>query len=283
MQKLVPFVLLSVVLAACSSGPSDSVMQADLKSSLPSFFEMTSFEVKDKENQGSKADPLFSGRVKARIKAAEATYTAEPTIPSFSFFAPSRNQTKVTYLQKKLSKGDETDIYGVVKATKYEDTWKFVFRLDNSITTLGQPKSAFDGTAFERGSDEEKKYKQAQVARLAEDKKATLLRVFGQETGGYMTGAFNNPFTLRFSNTQENSKTVSGSIIFPRGIIKGFTGSYSDDELKLVVNKMIQGSDTVGVGTEYNFRISELNPDSRRINGTYKHTDNRVGELLLNL
>lgn len=282
MKRIMPLVALSVVVTGCSSGPSDSALQADLKSSLPTYFELKSFEAKDKENQGSKAEPLFSARIKARIRAAEATYTAEPTVPSFSFFALP-NENKVTYLQKKLEKGEETDIYGVVRATKYEDSWKFVFRLDNSIRDLGQPKSAFSGTAFERGSEEEKKYKQAQEAQLAEDRKATLLRIFRQETGGYMTGAFNTSFSLKFKPTQENSQTVSGNIIFPGGTIKGFTGSYTDDELKFVVDKVVQGADKVGTGTEYTFRITELAPNTRRVNGTYKHTDNRVGELLLNL
>ncbi len=106
-------------------------------------------------------------------------------------------------------------------------------------------------------------------------------RFFEGEHQGYLSGAFYGKTIIQFSSTDPNK--IEGQLIFPSGVIKEFSGTLNENELKFKVNRFVQGEDKTGLGTVYILRIGELLPSTRRIEGTYQHVDNRTGEVFFNL
>lgn len=281
MMKRTILFFISLSLLGCSAqGPSRNEITKALEAELPGYFDVNQIDVEETENLGTKTEPIFKTRFKSEVQAKQDTFIPENASPSFSFV---RTKPKVTYLVPKLKQGETEDIYGVASASRYRDKWNISFNFDNPPSQYGQPKNFFEGQAFVKGSNEEKEYNKKVEEQKKADKLATLNRFFNGEFQGTMTGAFFARPIIKFTSASVDNNKVEGQLIFRGGIIKGFSGSFNEEELTFKVDRLIQGEDKTGVGTNYTLRISDLGPDTRRIEGTYKHVDNRTGNIAFSL
>ncbi len=281
MKRPLLLIIASVLLVSCGpKGPSSSEIVKKMETDLPGFWEVHNFKIEEEENLGSKTDPVYKARFKTQLRAEEDTFVPEESVSKFFPFSP---QPKVTYLNPSLEKGDTEEFYGVLAAEQYQDGWKIVFKFDNPPSEFGKPKSFYKGTAFVKGSKEEKAYQQQLAEQAEQDRIATLNRFFKGEHRGYLSGDLWGNATIKFTSASADKENVEGQFIFQRGVIKGFTGKLTPDELTLTVDRYIQGEDKTGLGTIYTLRISELTPQTPRIEGTWKHIDNRTGKVYFKL
>jgi hypothetical protein len=166
--------------------------------------------------------------------------------------------------------------------------WRTDFRFDNEpMAGLGQPRSFFRGKTVLKNSKEEQVYKTELEKQAEEERKESLAKFTSKEFAGefkpYAYSYRSAPFTIRFTsvkpNTQYKSAQISGQISFQQGATKGFTGTWTENELQFKVDKMIKGNDSFGTGTEYAFLTKDFDSYSNKLKGQWKHTNNTTGDV----
>jgi hypothetical protein len=281
-SSLLVIVLLTLSVSGCSQlGPNDEDIKKSLQGNIPAYLNVDSISFENRENLGTNSDPTIQGRFKAVLNLKEDTYNSV----SRPDLIRLKNASSVTFIVPAEKKGKIVELYGVEISKKYADTWQTAFKPDNDpISSLGKPRAFFNGKTVLANSSEEKAFLD-DVDRQAEtERKSFLSRLFSNEVSGSMNG--NNPFfissfKIRFSGSVENEK-LSGQIIFPGGVIKGFDGTLSKKELKFTVNKYVQGKDPFGLGTVYIFPVNSIDPSNPILDGAWKHIDGRTGEIKIN-
>ena len=278
-KNLAIVVISSSLLMSCAiEGPSKRDIKRSMETQLPGFWDVSFLEREETENLGTKTEPLYKIRFKAKLKTEQNIFTQD-RLSNFS----RQGQGGVTYLEPKLSKGTSRDFYGVVSASKHQAGWRMSFKFDSSPDLLGQPREFYPGRTIIKGSEEEDQYQRELAEKAQADKLATLNRFFSGEHRGYMSGDLYGRPTIRFTSASVETDKVEGQLIFSKGVIKGFSGSFSENELTFEIKNVVQGEDKIGIGTIYTLRIGELKPNTRKIKGTYKHIDNRTGDVYFNL
>lgn len=281
---LIVFAFIVATTLGCSQlGPSDDEMKKSLQGNIPTYWNIDSISLENKENLGSASDPTVQGRFKAKLSLKEDTF--KPVVGADSFrLTFGSNVTFVTLAEKK---GKLVDLYGVETSKKYTNTWKTEFKPDNDpITSLGKPRSYFNEKTVLANSPEEKAFF-AEAEKQAENERMTFLsKLFSTVNEGSMFRK--NPllisdFKISFNSGKEENNKLSGKMTFRGGVVKGFDGILSKKELKLTVNKFIQGTDTLGLGTVYTFPVASINPRNPVLEGVWNKPGEGAGEVKIDL
>lgn len=286
MNMKILFLILAVLplLPSCAaSGPSSSEVEKHLDSQAKGLWDFRDVKIVDSRTEKNGEAEAVYLTFKATGENSEPTYDLETSIPSVSPFSRD-SSPQLQYVKELHPAGTKLDMNGNVLLIKEDGKdWQSSVKLNPALKLQGVPASSLGPNQVLRGSPEEKKFlaQQKETARL--DREATLTRFFTQETNGYLSGDFRGPIQLRFTEVDEQARQVAGQMTFAKGVIKSFSGKYTDRELSFITDQVVQGEDGVGVGTQYSFLIESLEPSTRKIQGTYGHRDRRSGEVYVNL
>lgn len=278
--------LFLTLLTACSQlGPDDGVLKKSLQLSLPAYWEVGSLNLENRENLGTQSDPSVQSRFKAIVRLKEDTFNEVESSNSDSY--SSKEAKSVIFISQSERKGKAVELYGVASSRQYMDSWRTDFRFDNEpMAGLGQPRSFFRGKTVLKNSQEEQVYKVEQEKQAEKERKESLEKFTSKEfTGDFRLSYTSYPFTIRFTSvkpdTQYKNAQISGQIAFQQGATKGFSGTWSENEVQFKVDKVVKGSDSFGIGTEYSFLTKDFDSYSNKLKGQWKHTNNATGDVAI--
>lgn len=280
--------LLSVslfVLQSCSSEPSSRLVEKQLDGNGEGLWDFKNVEIVDSRSEKEGKSKAAYVQFKAIAVNSEPTYELEASSVSSSLlFRPKREQALeyVKVLHEKDSKVNMSGKMLMVRDPQTKD-WASTISFSKPLRNQGVPESKLSPRQVLKGSSEEKQLLKQKAESQKLDQEATLKRFFSQESRGYRKGDLRGSIKLRFDETDYDAKTVKGQITISRGVIKSFSGTFTDRDLVFTTDQVIQGEDDIGVGTKYTLSIESLQPSTRQIQGTYGHSDRRSGELTVNL
>ncbi|MEW6208780.1 MAG: hypothetical protein AB1631_10460 [Acidobacteriota bacterium] len=164
MLHLLGIAVILLVLSSCSgsgsgsqqkNGPPQLLWQEQLASRLPKPWLLDSFDIEASQNVGTEVEPIWRSRFKAICKLDADT------------FAQAEKRADVLFLHQTGKKGQTRDIYGISTTRRYADSWQIQFSLEgNSLSNVGQPRSAFNGTSVVEGTSEEAEIKRTLLAEV---------------------------------------------------------------------------------------------------------------------
>lgn len=268
-----------VFLQACSSGPTSKTVKNQLDISSKGTWDFEDVEILESRSE----EPLTAVKFKATGVNSEPTFLPEkPSVSSF-FLQPKKDSLE--YVRLLHDKGSKVSMSGsmALKRDPETDKWTSNTFFTVPLAKHGVPKSQLQPRQVLRGSKEEEQFQSQQSEEQRLDREATLKRFLSQESKGYMSGDFRGSIQLRFDEVDDLAKTFKGQATYSRGVIKGFSGKYSDRDLVFTTDREIQGKDDVGVGTKFSLLIESLQPSTRQIRGTYGHQDRRSGKVIVTL
>lgn len=277
----VPIISL-IAIAGCSQlGPSNADIKKELQAELPAYLEVTSLDVKERENTGSKVDPNIQARFKVTIKMKEDTFRR-------SLISPTLHQTRkplqeVIFLNREKRKDEVVELYGLLASQKFEDSWKTSFKYDSTVI-VGEPRSSFVGKTVINSSPEEEAYNKEVAEQVKAEKNELLSLLLNKEVQGQWVN-YNGQIPFKISLTSGNSgdDKIVGKIAFDKGAVKGFEGTLTPKEMKFTINRVIQGEDNFGIGTVYTFPLREEDIKQGKINGSWIHTNSDIGSISIYL
>lgn len=275
-----------VAIAGCGQlGPSNSDIKKELQSRLPAYLEVSSLNVEDRENTGSKAGPNIQGRFKTSLKMKDDTFK--------KIYKSNLNKTwkpveDVTYLTPVKRKGESVEFYGLLASEKFEDSWKTSFAFDNNDVpgTIGTPRSSFVGKTVISNSPEEAAYNKEVAAQIKAERNELLASLLNREhQGTWRSGSFysSHKFKIRLTSGSPDTENITGEITFLPDTVKSFAGTLSHKGLNFTINKVVRGEDTFGTGTVYEVPIEAENIKLEELDGTWRHTDGSEGRITIYL
>jgi hypothetical protein len=145
-----------VVLTSCSPiGPNNLEIQASLQNQLPSQWEISSLEIKERENTGNKVEPNVSARFQAVAKLKEDTFIDSGKLDSVD----SDLQQEVTFVSKSENKGKTVDLYGTSNSRLVSEKWQTNFQFtSNPTTSAGSPRTSFGDRTILKDSKEQEEF-----------------------------------------------------------------------------------------------------------------------------
>ena len=160
------------------NGPSYVDVEKIFSKALPSYWELTSFNVTASESAGTKVRPIWYYRFKATVKLIEDT------------FEESRKIYDATFIIRIRKMGESKELYGIATATLKAEQWNLFFDLEENLpVNIGKPRSAFSGKTVVEGTNEEKEFKDNLVSKLGNknipdrEQIARALIILGDEYG----------------------------------------------------------------------------------------------------
>ncbi len=254
-------------------GPSRSDLKKQLQNQLPSYWEITSIDIKGKQNTGTNVEPRISQRFHAKAKLKEDTFFETSQIDSL----PAKKQNNVVFLNASERRGKEVELYGLSTSSLVAEKWQSSFRIDvNPTFNYGQPRNSFSGKTVLRNSREEAEFVST-IQKQLEEEKATLLSAL--RSGSWLSGTWVEPsggynlgdevradMQVRFTSFEESSGKLAGEIKFSSSV-KRFEGTFRGDEINFKTVSVVQGNDKFGLGTEYKFTLDS----SDTMRGTWSH------------
>lgn len=274
-----------LVFQSCSSEPSASLVEKQLDADGAGLWNFKDVEIVDSRSEKEGESKAAYVKFKAIAVNSEPTYELEASSVRSSFLFRPKRESELEYVKVLHEKDTEVNMSGnmlMVRDPKTKD-WASTISYSTPLRKQGVPKSKLSPRQVLKGSPEEKQLLEQRAETQKLDQEATLKRLFSQESNGYMRGDFTGGIKLRFDEVDYDAKTVEGQITVARGVIKSFTGTFTDRDLVFTTDQVIQGQDEVGVGTKYTLLIEALQPSTRQIEGTYGHSDRRSGELTVRL
>lgn len=273
-----------LLLQACSSGPTSKTVEEQLDEQAKGLWDFKNVEISESKTDKDSASKVTYLQFKATGVNSEPTYQSLTPQTPVSFWLQGKKD-EVEYVKVVHDKGSEVGMDGNMVMSQDPKTkqWSSLIAFNTPLKNQGIPKSQLQPNQVVKGSTEEKQLQAQQAETQQLDRDATLKRLFAQESSGYMSGDLRGIIKLRFDEVDEAAKTVKGQATFSRGVIKGFTGKYTDRDLVLTTDSEIQGKDKIGVGTKFSLLIEALEPSTTQVKGTYGHSDRRSGNFFVNL
>ena len=138
-------------LTGCSKDaqPSTSEIEQSLATQLPTFARVSSFSIKAMQNMGTKVDPEWHARIRAKVRVLSDT------------FAPDGTDSGVMFLRVVKRNGEAIELFGKSISKLYAGAWHTSVEIegfpiaingqrlelkDQWIGALGRPESAFTST-----------------------------------------------------------------------------------------------------------------------------------------
>lgn len=282
---VVPIISIVIITGCGQSAPKNTELKTSLQNTIPSYWEVASFKIENRENLGTRTNPVIQARFQSLLKLKEDTFTYAERLESIDY----ARQRDVKFISLVTEKGETVELYGFANSRLFQDSWQTEFEFDQyPISELGKPRSSFKGKTVLRNSPEEEKFIAEVEQQIALEKEAILSKLFSRNQEGIFRGRRTSYFTIHFSSVDKNSGKVAGEITFKSryrdtiSAVKSFEGTLSNQELKFTVNKAIK-EDNFGIGTVYNFPVDNLEGKPRKIEGTWKHIDGNTGKVSINL
>jgi hypothetical protein len=121
-------------LNGCSKDPQPSASEIvqSLDTQLPAFARVSSFSIEAMQNIGTKVDPVWHARFRAKVKVLSDT------------FAPDGTVSGMTFLRVVKRNGEAIEMFGKSISKLYAGAWRTDFEFEGQpIEALGRPESAF--------------------------------------------------------------------------------------------------------------------------------------------
>lgn len=138
-------------LTACSKDPqpSTSEIEQSLATQLPAFARVSSFSIEAMQNIGTKVDPEWHARFRAKLKVLSDTFAPDGT-----------DNSGMTHLRVVKRNGEAIEMFGKSTSKLYAGAWRTSLEFEGQpIEALGQPESAFaTKKVVIRGTKAEKDY-----------------------------------------------------------------------------------------------------------------------------
>ncbi|MCY6494258.1 hypothetical protein [Leptolyngbya sp. GGD] len=254
-------------------GPSRGDLKQHLQSQLPDYWEITSIEIKEKQNTGTKVDPYIFQRFRAKARLKTDTFFEASKIDGL----PAKKQNSVVFISAVERKGKEVELFGFSTSKLVAEKWQSEFRFDvNPTGNYGQPRHYFGARNIVRNSKEEEEFAAA-IKKQVEEERATLLSAI--KSGAWLSGDWTDPsgefnpsgkntqeMQIRFTSFDEGSGNLTGEVKFGSSV-KRFEGALTDDKIQFTTVAVLDGRDPFGLGTEYTFAFDANNT----MRGEWKH------------
>lgn len=168
-------VLWALACTSCAREPRPSAtdLEGALRTQMPPFIRIAQFSVEAIENIGTKVEPSWHARFRARIT------TESPT-----FLEDGSEDSGVVFLRPVRKAGDAIEIFGKSMSSLQAGVWHTTTELEgNPISALGQPQTAFSQRkTIIRGTQAEVAYREEQEAlRRAEQERAAAKAAAARE------------------------------------------------------------------------------------------------------
>lgn len=184
MEKLVKIIVLLLgcsLLVGFSFGekkPKEKELRNSFSIELPSYLNLSSFNVDERENYGSKVEPRWASRFSAVLKTTTNLYSFDT------------KENGISFVTIKTKENAKIEVYGKSMSVLYQGSWKHSFDLDgNPVKNLGKTIASFKGKqVIIRGSKEETVYYAKQEAKRKEE--AEKLSKYSEALSGNWEGTY---------------------------------------------------------------------------------------------
>ncbi|MBW4635233.1 MAG: hypothetical protein KME30_26065 [Iphinoe sp. HA4291-MV1] len=271
----------TIVLNSCSQpAPSTLELKQQLQNRVPEYWEITSLEIKERENLGTASESKVSQRFQAQAQLKEDLFTRVGKIVDIPF----EKQANIVFLALSKKKGQKINIQGLSIARLVEKKWYADFSFSkNPMADFGKPINSFSGNLMIRDSKEEKDFIAGiqQEVRQKEEKRNRIKSAI--KSGSWLSGKWKEEtvtvefegierkdntfgtrnFQIRFKSFDENTGWLSAEIKFPSSLRK-FEGELKGEQISLEEKSIISGHDDFGLGMNFNFSFEEPSTMSGR-------------------
>jgi hypothetical protein len=138
-------------LNGCSKDPQPgtSEIEQSLAIQLPAFARVSGFSIEAMQNIGTKVDPVWHARFRAKVKVLSDTFAPDGT-----------DNSGMTHLRVVKRNGEAIEMFGKSTSKLYAGAWRTLLEFEGQpIEALGQPESAFaTKKVVIRGTKAEKDY-----------------------------------------------------------------------------------------------------------------------------
>jgi len=190
-----------VIIAGCSQfAPKNADIKTSLQGAVPPYLEVTSLSIDNRENLGTRTNPVIQSRFKAALKLKEDTFTSAERLDSVDW----ERQRDITFINLVEKNGKTLEIYGFAVSQPFMDSWKTELQFDNNpFSELGEPRSYFQGKTVLRNSPEEEEFL-AEVKKQIESEKEALEKAIIGEWYGSAFNSSNSRLTIKRENSDLN-------------------------------------------------------------------------------
>ena len=128
-----------------SDKPDEGVIAHALGDALPAYWSVKSTRISATSRSESEGSESFRQRFESVVAPREELYVAAPGNVNIEPF---------TLVDAKSGPSNHYTLHGIATSTASLDRWSTEIALDNSVSELGVPRSAFDGPILMAGSEE---------------------------------------------------------------------------------------------------------------------------------